>query len=132
MKEGTDIKQFRKTLAENVRTYRIKSKLTQEKLAEKAGITRPTMVKIESGSGDILYSSILRLCIALECEPDILCGNQSRQSENHMEHNLSSITVETALATIELELLKCEKHADRFIEMLFRLLTFYIKNKRIN
>ena len=54
-------KEFMKTLGNNIRTYREQKGLSQEELAEKVGVTRQTIISIESGK----YTASLVLAIKI-------------------------------------------------------------------
>jgi transcriptional regulator with XRE-family HTH domain len=55
-------------LGANLRRLRVEAKITQEKLAELAGINPRTVQKIEAGKLDILVSTASRLQRALKCD----------------------------------------------------------------
>lgn len=55
----------RGTVAHNVRTFRRGRDWTQEQLAERAGVSRATVAKIETGEGDVNLSVLSRLAWAL-------------------------------------------------------------------
>jgi len=59
------IEQARIELGNRIRDARLHADLTQEKLAEMAGIDRTTLQKTEAGKTDPKFSLILRLARAL-------------------------------------------------------------------
>ncbi|MET9467820.1 helix-turn-helix transcriptional regulator [Streptomyces sp. NPDC006544] len=59
------ILQARVDLGNRIRDARLQADLTQEKLAELAGIDRTTLQKTEAGKTDPKFSQILRLARAL-------------------------------------------------------------------
>ena len=57
-------------LADNIKNYRLKKKLTLEEVAQKVGITRSTLSKYESGSiTNIPSDKIEKIASALETTP---------------------------------------------------------------
>ena len=59
-------------IGDNVRRWRTIRTLTQVQLAEKAGISPPTLVRIENNQADPHVSTIRRLADALDVEPRVL------------------------------------------------------------
>lgn len=58
---------------EELKKCRIKAGLTQEQLAEKSGVSRITIAKLESGAQTITKSStIIKLADALQVNPQVL------------------------------------------------------------
>lgn len=55
----------RKCVGDRVRVARIQADLTQERLAQDAGIDRSTLQRIEAGSHDTRISQLLRLARVL-------------------------------------------------------------------
>ncbi|MEV6580302.1 helix-turn-helix transcriptional regulator [Streptomyces sp. NPDC051582] len=53
------------TLGDRVRVARLHENLTQERLAERAGIDRSTLQRIERGTTDAKFSSLLRIAAVL-------------------------------------------------------------------
>jgi transcriptional regulator with XRE-family HTH domain len=56
----------RRTLGTRIRTRRLHKGLTQEQLAERAGIDRSTIQRIEGGLNDPRHSHLLRIANALD------------------------------------------------------------------
>lgn len=57
-----------------VQIERTRKRLTQEQLADKVGISRYSMIKIENGIATTSISTLKELAIALECSADYLLG----------------------------------------------------------
>ncbi|MDU8629879.1 helix-turn-helix transcriptional regulator [Pseudomonas syringae group sp. 243L2] len=55
-----------------VRTRRLGHALSQEALADAAGIDRSHMGKIERGERNVTFLNILRIATALQCKPSDL------------------------------------------------------------
>lgn len=53
-------------LGEHIRMQRLHRNLTQEKLAERAGIDRSTVQRIEGGHSDPKFSHLVRIAQALD------------------------------------------------------------------
>jgi len=56
-----------KAFGANLRRERVAAKMTQEKLAEESDLNPRTIQKIEAGETNILITTALRLCRALNC-----------------------------------------------------------------
>jgi transcriptional regulator with XRE-family HTH domain len=56
----------RRTLGTRIRSRRLHRNLTQERLAERSGIDRSTIQRIEGGLNDPRYSHLLRIAEALD------------------------------------------------------------------
>ncbi|MFC1566527.1 helix-turn-helix domain-containing protein [bacterium] len=66
-------------LAEQIRKYRKKSNLSQQKLAEKAGMSIPTITSIEHGRSQYpKYQTIQKIALALKVSIDELMGKTNR------------------------------------------------------
>jgi len=61
-----------KVIATNVRRYRKKAGLSQEKLAERAGLHRTYIGGVERGEYNVSAINIARIAQALDIEPFIL------------------------------------------------------------
>ena len=61
-----------KVFAENIRKYRIEKNLSQEALAEKAGLHRTYINAIECGRRSIALENVQRIADALEIETYLL------------------------------------------------------------
>ncbi|MEU2044725.1 helix-turn-helix domain-containing protein [Streptomyces albidoflavus] len=56
----------RRALGDRIRERRMRQNLTQEKLAEAAGVSRDTVQRIERGTNDPRYSDLARIACALD------------------------------------------------------------------
>lgn len=59
----------------HLRDFRRRAVLSQEQLAEKSGVARETISKLESGRRGAYPSTIRKLAAGLEVEPRMLMGN---------------------------------------------------------
>jgi transcriptional regulator with XRE-family HTH domain len=69
--EVTD-RQILKFIAANAKRARLKAGLTQECVAELAGVHWQTISHLEQGRAPYSVTSFIRLCLALEINPDDL------------------------------------------------------------
>lgn len=53
------------TVGEQLRTFRKLQKLTQQQVAERAGVNRGTVARLEAGDAGVTLSSFLSVCRAL-------------------------------------------------------------------
>lgn len=58
-----------KVVASNLKAKRKKMKLSQQKLAEKSGVSLASVKRFENKS-EISFTSLVKLAIALDCEKD--------------------------------------------------------------
>ncbi|KUL59704.1 hypothetical protein ADL32_19245 [Streptomyces albidoflavus] len=56
----------RRALGDRIRERRMRQNLTQERLAERAGVSRDTVQRIERGTSDPRYSQLARIARALD------------------------------------------------------------------
>ncbi|MGH7951737.1 MAG: helix-turn-helix domain-containing protein [Limisphaerales bacterium] len=63
-----------KSFGDNVRRERMRQKITQERLAEMAGLHPRTLQKIEAGQVNILLTTFIRFQRALRCSWEELLG----------------------------------------------------------
>ncbi len=70
-------------LKNKIRNRRLELKLTQAKLAEKAGLTPAAISQFESGLRKPSFDALHKLAIALEVNIDYLLGNE-QQIQNEM------------------------------------------------
>lgn len=60
------------TLGENIRLARLRRELSTEQIAERTGIARGTLVKVEKGDEGVAIGIYFRVLIALNLADDIL------------------------------------------------------------
>ena len=60
------------TLGENIHLARLRRDLTSEQVAERAGISRNTLIKIERGDEGVAIGMYLRVLIVLGLQDDLL------------------------------------------------------------
>ena len=65
----------------NVRFYRMKLKLSQEALAEKANLHRTYISDIERGQRNVSLENIYNIAVALEIEPYMLLQKADERNE---------------------------------------------------
>lgn len=65
----------------NVRFYRMKLKLPQEALAEKANLHRTYISDIERGQRNVSLENIYNIAVALEIEPYMLLQKTDERNE---------------------------------------------------
>lgn len=67
-------------MPETIRSLRKKKGLTQIQLAQKAGVSKPTVIRMEKGQKPVMRSMFVCVCIALGVGPEDvvkvkLCGS---------------------------------------------------------
>ena len=72
------------TIGKRVRSQRKLHGLTQEKLAEKAGISLAFVRHIERGTRKLSVPTLFALARALDCSIDYLTGNQCSKSNAYI------------------------------------------------
>ena len=65
----------------NVRFYRMKLKLSQEALAEKANLHRTYISDIERGQRNVSLENIYNIAVSLEIEPYMLLQKTDERNE---------------------------------------------------
>ena len=60
------------TLGENLRLARLRRDLSAEQVAERAGIARTTLIRLEKGDGGACLANLLKVLFALGLEKDLL------------------------------------------------------------
>jgi transcriptional regulator with XRE-family HTH domain len=73
---GQEQVELLKAVGGNVRRLRLRTKLTQERLAELIGVYPRTVQKIEAGKLNILATTLGRLQAALGCSWEELMGRR--------------------------------------------------------
>jgi transcriptional regulator with XRE-family HTH domain len=66
---------YRRIVGEQIRTYRKRAGLTQEKLAEKADLHHNFIGEVERGNQDISVGSLVKIASALGIKVRDLIGN---------------------------------------------------------
>lgn len=66
------IKDAQRAVGDRVRVRRLYKNMTQELLAERSGVTRSTIQRIEAGSNDAKLSHLLRIARELDIMPSEL------------------------------------------------------------
>ncbi|MDI4080832.1 helix-turn-helix domain-containing protein [Pseudomonas aeruginosa] len=69
---ATDLDQSLAKLGAAIRARRKVARLSQEALADAAGVDRSHMGKIERGERNVTFLNITRIALALECRPSDL------------------------------------------------------------
>jgi transcriptional regulator with XRE-family HTH domain len=59
---------YRKILGDNIRTYRLKAGLSQEKLAERADLHHNYVGDIERGEENVSVDALMRIAMALKVQ----------------------------------------------------------------
>lgn len=68
------------TLATRMRTMRAERRWSQRELAKLAGVSRPTVAKLELGSGVATLKTLNRIAGAFGCSPgELLSASAARQ-----------------------------------------------------
>ncbi|MDR1853166.1 MAG: helix-turn-helix domain-containing protein [Propionibacteriaceae bacterium] len=62
-----------RTIGEDIRTFRKLNRLTMQQVAERAGVSRSLVSRLESGAAGVSIGSLLRVCRALGVN-EILVG----------------------------------------------------------
>ena len=87
-----------KILGEIFKEYRLKSKLTQEKIAEKLGISVKYISRIENGTGGVKVETLVNYMNILEISPNVifekLIVNESLKSQIELSKKASELSNE--------------------------------------
>jgi len=79
------------TLGENIKLARLRRKLTAEQVAERAGISRRTLVSIEKGSPGVAMGNYLQVLFVLGLADDFLkIANDDILGRKLQDANLTS------------------------------------------
>ena len=85
-----------KILGEIFKEYRINSKLTQEKIAEKLGISVKYISRIENGTGGVKVETLVNYMNILGISPNVifekLIVNESLKSQMELSKRASKLT----------------------------------------
>ena len=74
-KKNSILPQAKKTLevfGENIKLARLRRKLSMEQVAERAGISRSTLVKIEKGDNSVSMGSYFQVLFVMRLDKDFL------------------------------------------------------------
>lgn len=78
-----------KVLGEIFKEYRVKNKLTQEKIAEKLGISVKYISRIENGTGGVKVETLVNYMNILEISPNVIFGKLIVNKELEAQMELS-------------------------------------------
>lgn len=67
------------SFAWNLKMLREEEKLTQEKLAEKIGVSQKTLSSWETGRTEPTIGDVIKLCYALNCTMERITGTKTRE-----------------------------------------------------
>ncbi len=59
-------------MGENIKLARLRRKLSSQQVAERAGLSRPTLISIEKGSPSVSFGSYAQVLMVLGLEKDLL------------------------------------------------------------
>lgn len=71
------LEKYLKTIGENLRLARLRRHLSAEMIAERAGMTRPTLRSIERGDPSVTMGAYAKVLFTLGLEKDILYLGQN-------------------------------------------------------
>lgn len=94
MKNETEI---RKEIGKKIRLARANHAITQEKLAERTGLSTRYISQIERGLAFGSASTIVSICKALDVTPDFLFGNTVHTNVNDLDKLVDNKFAETYL-----------------------------------
>ena len=87
-----------KALGKVVKEYRIKNKLTQEKIAEKLGISVKYISRIENGTGGVKVETLVNYMNILGISPNVifekLITNENLKAQMKLSKKASGLTNE--------------------------------------
>jgi len=66
------VKKILEQFGENIKLARLRRKYSTEQVAQRANISRPTLLSIEKGSGAVSLSSYVQVLFVLGLEKDLL------------------------------------------------------------
>ena len=69
----------------HLRSFRRRAVMSQEQLAERSGVARDTISKLETGQRKAYPSTIRKLAAGLEVEPRLLVGDEPSRTESAEE-----------------------------------------------
>ena len=72
-------------IAKRIKRYRENSKLTQEKLGEKVGLSRNEISNLECNKNNLSYKTLCDLCDALDiCPCEFMCGADHKTIDDNI------------------------------------------------
>ncbi len=74
----------------HLRDARMRAVLSQEQLAERSGVARDTISKLETGRRKAYPTTIRKLAAGLEVEPQLLLGGVEHLDEEQVEEDKES------------------------------------------
>jgi len=79
-------------LTQRILHYRQKANLTQEQLAEKVGLARPSITAIEQGKRKVSVEELVKFSTALNCSlPDLLGEEQKQEAKQEDKKNIREL-----------------------------------------
>jgi len=69
----------------HLRSFRQRAVMSQEQLAEKSGVARDTISKLETGQRKAYPSTIRKLAAGLQVEPRLLLGDEHPKTSQEAE-----------------------------------------------
>lgn len=103
-----------KRLGKRLKEERLKNGLSQEKIAEKAGLSSVYISHIECGSAKASLESLVKVCNALGITPDLVLYDSLYKSRAYFTDEISSL------------LGKC---SDEELKIITRLIKAYIEDR---
>jgi transcriptional regulator with XRE-family HTH domain len=75
----------------HLRSFRRRAVMSQEQLAEKSGVARDTISKLETGQRKAYPTTIRKLAAGLEVEPTLLLGDVEYSEAGPAENSLGKL-----------------------------------------
>lgn len=79
-------------IGRRIQSYRLKKELTQEYIAEKAGVSIPHLSRIENGSGKPSLQTLVNICNVLNVTIDDIMQDNITASKLKLTNRLYQIT----------------------------------------
>ena len=115
--ESEEIKDLRKTLSDNIRSYRKELHLTQEQLAENADISFSYLADIEHCKTWISDKTLLKLAKALHKQPfELLIVQKSENGKSDL-HLISDIIYEEKKELVKTVSEICDKTVQKILRV---------------
>ena len=115
--ESEDIKDLRKTLSDNIRSYRKELHLTQEQLAENADISFSYLADIEHCKTWISDKTLLKLAKALHKQPFELLISKKTESGKSDLHLISDIIYDEKKEIMKIVSEICDKTVQKILQV---------------